>query len=263
MTCVHAGAAPPSRRARRRACDRRRADAPAPAPLPPLRPSTPPLRPWTRAAWCRRAPRRARRAPDRRGVGAEPAADLDVVVLEDPRLDLLAVDALGDAHGGELRELVIGLGEQLEAAAADLLLEVSAGVGVTLEAVLEALVEDAAERLVQRVDVEDRRGVVVRDRPLDPVLAQQVEVERERDRRLARGDALERAVGDRDRRHAGRRGERLLGARVGVVEAPLVELDRVCAEGGDAVDEEQRVAAAALELAPELLDRVAYTGRRS
>ena len=55
--------------------------------------------------------------------------------------------------------------------------------------------------------------------------------------------ALQRALGDRHRRHPRRRREALLGAGVGAVDAPAVELERDAAERGHAVGHQQRAAA--------------------
>ena len=57
-------------------------------------------------------------------------------------------------------------------------------------------------------------------------------VRRERSRSSA-------ALGQRQRGHAGRRGQALLGARVGVVHAPVADLERHAAERGHAVGHQQ------------------------
>ena len=76
---------------------------------------------------------------------------------------------------------------------------------------------------------------------------------------LARADPFHRAVGDRDRRHAGRRADALLRARVGEVDSPGVEVEPDAAERGDAVGHQQHVATA--QLLAELGERVLDAGR--
>ena len=43
------------------------------------------------------------------------AADLDPVLAQQRGLHLLGIGAVGDEHGGQLRQLVVGVGERLEA----------------------------------------------------------------------------------------------------------------------------------------------------
>ena len=62
--------------------------------------------------------------------------------------------------------------------------------------------------------------------------------------RAACRDPLDRARRERDRREAGRHAEALLGAGVGGVDPPPVDLDRDPAERRDGVDEQQRVGVA-------------------
>ena len=131
--------------------------------------------------------------------------------------------------------------------------------GVPSPALLEPLAQHAAERLVQRVDREDRRRVVVGRRALDPVALEQQQVERERHRRAARAQPLHRPLGHRHRRHPGRRRQALLGARVGEVHAPVAHLERHAGERGDAVGHQQRVAVA--QQGAELGQRVLDPGR--
>ena len=50
--------------------------------------------------------------PDRRRGRSEPAADLDVVLTQDPALDLFAVHAVGHVDRRQLPELVIGVGQE-------------------------------------------------------------------------------------------------------------------------------------------------------
>ena len=73
-----------------------------------------------------------------------------VAVAEEKSITVAATRRLRTAQPSlsrQLRELVFGVGEQVETAALDLLLQVRAGVGVALEAVLEALLERAAQLL--------------------------------------------------------------------------------------------------------------------
>ena len=73
-----------------------------------------------------------------------------------------------------------------------------------------------------------------------PVGLEQVEVEVPAvGGRLAGLDGAPGGGGEGDGGGAGRRGEALLRARVGGVDAPLVDLDGNAAEGGDAVEEQQ------------------------
>ena len=60
------------------------------------------------------------------------------------------------------------VGQQLEPALGGLALQVLAGLACRASAP-RALLEQPAQRLVQGVDVQDRRGVVVGGGPLDPV----------------------------------------------------------------------------------------------
>ena len=198
--------------------------------------------------------------PDVGRVRSQPAADLDVVLAQQPALDLLAVDALGHAHGGQLRELQLRVGKQLVAALAQPGLKVRAGVQVALPAGLEALLERQSQPLVECVVLDVGGGVVVGGGPLDPVAGELLEVEAERHRRRSRGDPLHRPRRERDRRDAGRRAQALLAARVAVVDAPALGLELDAAERGDAVGHQQRVAVA--QLRGQLRQRVGDAGRR-
>ena len=100
----------------------------------------------------------------------------------------LPVDPVGDPDRGERRHLALRVGDEREPARAERVLERRAGGGVPGPARLEPLREHQPQRLVQRVDAEDRRRVVVDRRPLDPVAPQQLEVEAERHRRAALAD---------------------------------------------------------------------------
>ena len=152
------------------------------------------------------------------------------------------------------------VGDELEPAGAQRGLQVGAGGGVPCPARLEPLLEHQPQRLVQRVDGQDRRRVVVDGGAIDPVAAQQLEVEAERHRGAALADPAPGARRDRDGRHAGRRGEALLRAAVGVVDAPAADVERDPAERGDAVGEQQHVVAE--QRGPELLQRVQRARRR-
>ena len=54
--------------------------------------------------------------PHRRRVRAEPSSDLDPVVAQHPALHGLAVHALGHPHGGQRRQPMLALREQLQPA---------------------------------------------------------------------------------------------------------------------------------------------------
>src|SRR5436190_1467278 len=168
--------------------------------------------------------------PDRRSGGAEAAADLDAVTAEELRLDLLAVDPLRNPDRGELRELKLRIGEEVEPSRADAALEVRAGVVVARPARLHALLEAEAESLVQRVVLQDRQRVVIGDRPLDPVLLEQLEVEAVRGGVLAPADPLQRALGERYGRDPRRAAERLLRAGVRIVHAPGGRLELLASQ---------------------------------
>ena len=71
-------------------------------------------------------------------------------------------------------------------------------------------------------------------------------------------EPLERPLGHRDRRHAGRRGEALLGARVGEVHAPGAHLERHAGERGHAVGHQEGVAVA--QRRAQLRERVLDAG---
>src|SRR5205085_7151408 len=79
--------------------------------------------------------------PDRRGARPEASADLDPVAAQELRLDLLAVDTLRNLDRGELGELELRLGEELETARAHAALEVGAGAVMPRPAGLHALLE--------------------------------------------------------------------------------------------------------------------------
>ena len=89
------------------------------------------------------------------------------------RLDVLAVHALRHVDRRQLPELMVRVGQERVAAVAHRRLEVPAGVLVARPPVLQALLEREPDALVQGVVLQDRHRVVVRDRPLDPVLLQQ------------------------------------------------------------------------------------------
>ena len=162
-------------------------------------------------------------APDRRGLGAEPATDLDAVLAQDrasgspcrrcPRAPSI---------GGELHELVVGVGEERVAARAHLRPGSSGRHPRCVPTGLEALLEGEPDALVQRVVLQDRHRVVVGHRPLDPVLLQQVDVEVERDGRLAvaASPPRARAADIVNGLEPGWAAQRLLRARVRVVDAP-------------------------------------------
>ena len=130
--------------------------------------------------------------PDVGRVRAEPAADLDVVLGEQPHLHLLAVDALGHADGGELCQLPMGICEQLKSTVAQRRLQVGARLGVTAPPGLQALLERQPQPLVEGVVLHVRRRVVVLRRARDPVRLELLEVEAERHRRGSAADALHR-----------------------------------------------------------------------
>ena len=192
-------------------------------------------------------------------AGPRPAPIFDAVLDKDAPLDLARVETLAHGDGRQLRQAVALLGEETEAAPGELGLEVGAGVFVAGPARLEALLERLAQGLVERVDGEDGRRVVV-VAALEPVVREAVEVEVVAGRVRARPDALERPLRDRDRREPGRRGEALLRAGVRVVDPPGVDVHLDAAERGDAVHDEERVRPG--ERAPELGDRLAHAGRR-
>ena len=77
-------------------------------------------------------------------AGPSPPPTSIPCAAQQARLDRLAVDALGDAHGRERRELVRGVGEQLEPALGDAALQVLAGLRVARPARLEALPSSAS-----------------------------------------------------------------------------------------------------------------------
>ena len=91
----------------------------------------------------------------------------------------------------------------------------------------QALERDLAQRLVQRVDVQHRGGVVVDGRPLRPSSARAASRSSEKETGWTRARIRSSAaVGDGHRGHPGRRAQALLGARVGVVDPPAVEVER-------------------------------------
>src|SRR6266516_259692 len=75
-------------------------------------------------------------SPDRGRGGAEPSADLDAELAQEPRLNLFPVDDLGDVHRGELPQLMVGVGQERVPPASHLLLEVAPGVLVSRPALL-------------------------------------------------------------------------------------------------------------------------------
>lgn len=101
--------------------------------------------------------------------------------------------------------------------------------------------------------------MVVGGRPLDPVAGKEREVEGEGEWRAAGANALERALGEPNRRHPRRGAEALLGARVAVVDPPALRLELDPAQRGDAVGDEQRLARA--QAGAEVLERLAHAGR--
>src|SRR4051812_283842 len=110
---------------------------------------------------------------------------------------------------------------------------------MTIPGRLHPLLDEQAERLVERVDLQRRRRVVIGRRPLDPVLREQLEIEREERGVLASTDPLERAPGKRHGREARRGTEALLAARERVVDPPGLRRNLNPAQRGDAVDEEE------------------------
>jgi len=84
---------------------------------------------------------------------------------------------------------------------------------------------------------------LVHGRALDPVVAEQRQIQGERHRRLARGDSRQSPFGQGHRRHPGRRRQALLRARVRVVHAPAIKVQLHTTEGRNAIGHEQRVRA--------------------
>src|SRR4029079_7057855 len=80
--------------------------------------------------------------------------------------------------------------------------------------------------------------------------------------RLVGADQLQRAVADGNGRDTGRAPQRLLRARVAVVDAPGFGFDLLAGERGDAVDVEQRFGTGGAHRLGELLHRELRPGRR-
>src|SRR5262249_10554513 len=150
--------------------------------------------------------------PHCRSVSSQSASYLDVHLPQQVGLHGFAIYVIWNFDGGERRQLDLRIGEQLQTHRLDPLPQVRPGCRVALAALGNALFERMAQGPVQGVDLQDRRRVVVGDRPLDPVLLEQVEVERVRDRELARAGTLHRARRDGQGRKAGWRADALLRA---------------------------------------------------
>ena len=105
----------------------------------------------------------------------------------------------------------------------------------------EAFLEDDDERLVEGVDHVHRGGVVVSALATAFVVVLEhggVEVPALH-LRGALFHGFQGARGEGDGGEAGRAGEALLGARVDAVDAPFIDLERMAAEGGDGIDDEE------------------------
>src|SRR5580704_11801595 len=106
------------------------------------------------------------------------------------------------------------LGEELEPESGQLVLQPGADPAVASPHRVESLVEDGAERSVERLDHRDGRGVVVRALRARDVALEETDVEVPglwRSRACAH--AGPGALGEREGRQSGRDTEALLGAR--------------------------------------------------
>ena len=200
-------------------------------------------------------------APHLAGVGAEPAADLDAVAVEQqpPQLRLAGPVLLGDPDGGQFGQPVALGREQLEAPSrSNPSCRARPSLAVPLPALLQTLVQQAAQPGVEGEDHADGRRVVVGAGAR----------RRSRSGRSCSGRGTRSAgVGSsrstarsptREGGQAGRHAQALLGGRSRRCRLPGVDLDGDAAERGDAVDEQQGVA---LALA-QGLDVVADSGGR-
>ena len=165
------------------------------------------------------------------------------------------VDAGRQRHRGELGQAVTLLGEQREAELLEAPLQCPAAGLVTGPRRVEAFLQKHTQAGVQGVDHRDRRRVVVPAGGAH-VVADQAEVEIPRP-----GLFHESAAGPvvhRQRGQTGRHTQALLGAGVGHVDAPAVDLHLDPTQRRDAVDQQKGVALAFTERG----DVVGHAGRR-
>ena len=166
---------------------------------------------------------------------AVPAGDGDPEAVAEGEPELLRVDALGREDPGDDGRAVLVGREELEAHRLRALAAGAAEADVPVEGRLQALLEEEAERDVQRLDERDGGRERALELRLAGARALPVVVEaRARAERLPGG---RRDGGDAE---PGRGHQRLLRAGGDDVDPPLVGLERDGAEARDRVDDDER-----------------------
>src|SRR5262249_53917979 len=145
---------------------------------------------------------------------AQAGADLDAEFLQEALADGQVFDAVRNAHGVQLRQLLPLGRDVLQAQRQQPGLERQVILLVPLPASVEPLLEDEAQSLTKGVDHRDRRRVVV-DAILAPVLLDDARVEVPAlYLRLAAANGVEGTLAERHRRQSRRTAQPLLRATV-------------------------------------------------